>query len=249
MPVNVREVEELKELGLGQREAQVYLALLEEGEAGAGKLLKKTKLYRVILYDTLHQLIERGLVSFFELNGRRQFVAENPSKLLEELKLKQSIATDLVSRLALPKEEKREHHLGIYEGYNGIKSSQENYFDEMAKHHGHEYLMIGASFELHEKLDSFFNAFHERRSKMGVKAKLLFNPDNRPFGELKKQFALTSIRYLPGNIFTPSWVSMYGDALLIGVMDENPLAIFIKNKRIAASYRNYFEIMWKAGRA
>ncbi len=244
------EINDLKELGLTQRQAQVYLALLDEGQCGAGQLLKRTGLYRVILYDTLDSLVSKGLVSFFELNRRKQFIAEDPAKLLEDLKLKESLAADLISRLSLPREkESHERVVRLYEGFRGIKSAQENYFEEMSRKQGNEYLMIGASFELHEKLDNFFNAFHDRRSKMGVSARLLFNPDNKKFGELKKRYKMTKVRYLPGNFMTPSWVSMYGDVILLGVMDENPLAIFIKNKRIADSYRNYFEIMWKAGRA
>jgi len=245
----MNELHDLRELGLSKREAQVYLALLQEGQSGAGKLLKRTGLYRVILYDTLENLVKKGLVSFFELNRRKQFIAEDPEKLIEELKIKQKIAGELVQKLHnLHSAETSERIIRLYEGFRGIKSCQQNYFEEFSRKPGGEYLMIGASFQLHETLDAFFNGFHERRAKVGVKARLLFNPDNRKFGELKKKFSLTQVRYLPANVFTPSWLSMYGDVVLIGVMDENPLAIFIKNKRIADSYRNYFEIMWKASR-
>ncbi len=245
----MNELQDLRELGLSKREGQVYFALLQEGQCGAGKLLKRTGLYRVILYDTLEKLVKKGLVSFFELNRRKQFIAEPPSKILEDLKVKEALAGDLVQRLErITTEDSGERVVRLYEGFRGIKSSQENYFEEFASSHGGEYLMLGAGFDLHEKLDNFFNGFHDRRAKVGVKARLLFNPDNRKFGELKKKFRFTQVRYLPANMFTPSWLSMYGDVVLIGVMDEKPLAIFIKNKRIADSYRNYFEIMWKASK-
>ena len=87
-----KEIEELSALGLGEREAQVYLALLQERQAGAGTLLKRTGLYRVILYDTLASLVKKGLVSFFELNNRRQFVAEPPEKLLDDFRIRESMA-------------------------------------------------------------------------------------------------------------------------------------------------------------
>lgn len=242
--------EELTELGLTKNEAKVYLALLELGPTTTGPLIKKSKLYRVIIYDTLEHLLQKGLVNYSLQRNWKVFQAENPSQILELLRNKEILAKSVVEQLQKVQTEKPlEKGASIYEGWKGIKAAQENYFKEMKPGVGGEYLMVGASRQLHKKLDAFFNYFHERRSKLKISAKLLFNENNHQFGKLKKRYRPVQVRYMPAKFLTPSWVSMYKDMVLIGVAEEEPMAFFIKNKAVAESYRQYFYFMWEQSRA
>ena len=238
-------VEDLIEVGLSENEAKVYIALLELGASTTGPIIKKSGLYRVIVYDTLNKLMKLGLVNYSLKRNRKQFEAENPKQILELIKNKEITAKRLVENLQKINIEKPyEQGASVYEGWRGVQAAQENYFKEMKKGEG-EYVMVGASRQLHKKLDDFFNYFHERRSKIGIPAKLLFNENNRKFGNLKKRYKPVQIRFMPKKIITPSWVSTYKDMVLIGVAEDNPMAFFIKNKAVAESYRQYFYFMWE----
>ncbi|MBI2655570.1 hypothetical protein HYX06_04070 [Candidatus Woesearchaeota archaeon] len=238
-------VDDLIELGISENEARVYIALLETGPSTTGPVIKKSGLYRVIVYDTLEKLLKLGLVNYSLKRNRKLFEAEEPKQILELIKNKEIIARKLVDDLQKIKSEKtQEQGASIYEGWRGIQAAQENYFKEMKKGEG-EYVMVGASRQLHKKLDDFFNHFHERRSKIGVPAKLLFNENNKKFGNLKKKYKPVQIRFMPRRIVTPSWVSTYKDMVLIGVAEETPMAFFIKNKAVAESYKQYFYFMWE----
>lgn len=238
--------ENLQELGLSKNEAKVYVALLELGPSTTGPLIKKTGLYRVIVYDTLDKLLRAGLVNYSLQKNRKRFEAEHPRQLLELIKNKEIIAKTVVEDLQKLKAEKpSERGAYVYEGWKGIRAAQENYFKIMRQGAGGEYLMVGASRQLHKKLDIFFNYFHERRSKLGIPAKLLFNENNKRFGNVKKQYRPVQIRFMPKNVITPSWVSTYGDMVLIGVAEDMPMAFFIRNKAVADSYRQYFYFMWE----
>ena len=235
----------LTELGLSKNEAKIYLALLELGHSTTGPIIKKSGLYRVIVYDTLEKLLKSGLVSYSIKRNRKLFEAEEPNKILELIKNKEILAKSVVEQLEKLRPKKPlEQGAFIYEGWNGIKSAQENYFKEMKKSEG-EYLMVGASRELHKKLDAYFNYFHERRSKLGVPAKLLFNENNRTFGNLKKRFKPVQVKFMPKKVITPSWISTYKDMTLIGIAEDTPTAFFIKNKSVAESYKQYFYFMWQ----
>ena len=74
-------IEELTRLGLTINESKVYLALLELGSTNAGKIIKKTKLHRNIVYDNLDKLIEKGLVSFVIIKNTKYFETTSPSEL------------------------------------------------------------------------------------------------------------------------------------------------------------------------
>lgn len=237
-------IDDLKEIGLSENEAKVYVGLLELGPSTTGPIIKKTGLYRVMVYDTLEKLLQVGLVNYSLKKNRKQFEAESPKQIIEILKNKEILAKSVIENLSnLKKEKPSEHGAFIYEGWKGIRTAQEKYFEEMKKGAGGEYLMVGAPKKLHEKLDAFFNYFHERRAKMNIPAKLLFNENNQ-FGKLKNKFKPVQVRLMPKNTFTPSWFSTYKDALLIGVTENEPMAFFIKNKAVAESYRQYFYFMW-----
>ncbi|MBI2148328.1 hypothetical protein HYU23_01500 [Candidatus Woesearchaeota archaeon] len=237
---------ELIDLGLNKNEAKIYINLLQLGPTTTGPLIKKTGIYRVILYDTLYKLISKGLVSFFVKNNRKNFVAEKPEKIVEIIKEKELIAQSLILKFkTITKKEDIKQSVLAYEGFSGIKSAQENYFIYMEKFKNkYNYLMFGASTSLHKKLDAYFNYFHNRRSKLNIKAKLVFNKDARKYGKLKAFYKLTQVKYMPENIITPSWISTYGPCLLIGLSEDIPLAFFIVNEKIAQSYRNYFDLIW-----
>ena len=242
--------EDLIELGLNRNEAKVYLSLLELGITKSGPLVKKSKLYRVILYDTLQKLIDKGLVNYSTKNNVKFFQAEPSEKLIEITKEKEYVAEQLSLKLnSIKPQTGSEKGAYVYEGWRGIKMAQENYFDEMRKGKKGEYLMVGASRTLHKKLDAFFNYFHERRSRLKISARLLFNENNRRFGNLKKKYRPVEVKFMPKNTITPSWISMYNDMVLIGSAEEDePMAFLIRNKTIAESYRTFFYSMWQLGK-
>ncbi|MBI2548103.1 hypothetical protein HYW21_02015 [Candidatus Woesearchaeota archaeon] len=238
-------VDDLKEIGLSANEAKIYIALLGLGPSTTGPLIKKTGLYRVMVYDTLEKLIRLGLVKYSLQKNRKHFEAEDPQQLFAFLQQKEIVAKSAVSYLmSIRRKVPLEQGAFVYEGWKGIRAAQENYFKAMKSGAGGEYLMVGASRELHKKLDAFFNDFHERRSKMKIPARLLFNENNKHFGKLKRKYRPVHIRFMPQRIVTPSWVSTYKDMTLIGVAEDTPMAFFIKNTAVAESYRQYFYFMW-----
>lgn len=243
-------IDELIEIGLTKNEAAVYLALTETGPSTTGPVIKRSGLYRVIVYDTLDKLAQKGLVHHSFKNKRKVFAAEPPNRIVEMLKGKEAAARDVAEKLqAMARPTLAETGARVYEGWQGIRAAQENYFTEMKTGKGGEYLMVGASRALHKKLDAFFNDFHERRSKMKIPAKLLFNENNRTFGKLKKAYKPAQVRFMPVGTVTPSWISTYEDMTLIGVAEEMPMAIFVKSRSVAESYRQYFYFMWEMGKA
>ena len=76
---------DLERLGLNKNEAKVYFGLLQLNKASAADLVKKVGVHRNIIYDNLEKLIEKGLVSFVEEEGKKLFIAEDPQSIIEFL--------------------------------------------------------------------------------------------------------------------------------------------------------------------
>ena len=78
-----------EELGLSMNEAKIYDALITYGGSGVSTIALRSKVHRSNAYDSLHRLIEKGLV--YEVFGQREnlYEAVDPGKLLEFFEEKQ----------------------------------------------------------------------------------------------------------------------------------------------------------------
>lgn len=78
-------IETLTAVGLTDKEAKVFIALLALGEGSAAQIADKAEIKRTIVYFTLERLIERGYAS--ELTGQkvRRFAAVPPMRLLQHV--------------------------------------------------------------------------------------------------------------------------------------------------------------------
>src|SRR3989344_7022794 len=80
----------LQDLGLTDKEAAVYLALLQVDGATALDLSKKTKINRSTVYVVIESLSKKGLVSETTIGKKTQFQAEPPERLETYLEYKKT---------------------------------------------------------------------------------------------------------------------------------------------------------------
>ena len=83
-------LEVLKKVGLSEGEIKVYSALLEIGVTSINSIHEKAGMDRRNIYDILNKLIERGLVSYIEENGKRTFKVSDPSKIISYIEEKKT---------------------------------------------------------------------------------------------------------------------------------------------------------------
>ncbi len=83
----------LVSLGFSEKEANVYLALLELGSRTVSPIARSANINRTTAYDILETLVAKGLVSISGKEPVQEYVAESPEKVLklieEELNKKQ----------------------------------------------------------------------------------------------------------------------------------------------------------------
>lgn len=81
----------LVKTGLNEKEARVYLAMLELGPSTAYRIAPKAGIKRPITYVILESLQTKGLVSVVPEGDRKMFVAADPAKLLGEMEQKKEL--------------------------------------------------------------------------------------------------------------------------------------------------------------
>ena len=237
----------LEKSGLTRNEAKVYLALLRHGSSHAGNIAERTGMHRRNMYDALERLMQKGIVSYVLVNGRRWFQASAPERLVHMLEeRKESVEK---TRRLLEKElhrlrpQKREiHDVRFFKGVEGIKTVFE---DILAT--GENYVGYGPGEQIEKVLRSYFRNYMRRRLKKMVRPKLIYNESAK--GKRYTSTPLTECRFLPDEVMSHAALRVYGSKVAIILFSEHdPLAIVIENRHIAEGYRKYFNVMWNAAK-
>ncbi len=244
----------LRKLGLGSNEIRVYLALLETGQTTTGPLVKKSDIPSSKIYYTLSSLIEKGVVSHILKGKIKWFRANRPSVLRHLLDLKEQELANAREELEkfLPSlesefaSEKRDYNVEILEGLRGIKSLYDHSFDICQS--GETMYTMGYPLLASQLLHAYFKDFHKRMTRRGLKAKIIYDYDTW-FSKERELRSHAEQRYLPKGVHTPAFVHIFRDYIGIMVVTEKQkTCIVIKNKEVADSYLQYFNLLWKLGK-
>ncbi len=115
-------VNDLEKLGLSDKEAKVYLAVLELGEGNIARIAKKSGVKRTTVYDVVLSLKEKQLLDEITKGKKKIYSAEDPRKLddiYDERKATlKKILPDLLSVMNAIEKQPR---IRYFEGAEGIK--------------------------------------------------------------------------------------------------------------------------------
>jgi len=228
----------LKKLGLEEKEAKVYLALLQLGEATATIISEKTNLDRTLIYQLTNKLIEKGLLSYIVKNNVRYFSAANPRKILDNLKEEQKeVEKAMPEMLELANTKEETTKVELFRGKEGLKTILNDIIRTKR-----DYFVFGEEGRFQEVLPIDIHQFLNQIVKNKISEKVLVREDWRGKAIKSKN---SEFRYLPKKMLSPSTTVIYGNKIAITVWTPPFHVILIKNKEVAESYRVYFEALWK----
>ena len=228
----------LIKIGLSCNEAKIYLALLKLGPSLVSKIEEETGLNRTHIYDRLKKLLEKGRVSYTIQAGKRYFQATNPKKLLEDTQQQERDLKKILPSLLSLQKTADDIRIEVYKGKEGLKSILQDCLKERQ-----EIFILGFTGSVAKVLTYFYPQFQKRRSKLGIKRKIL--ADFTMKKSLLLQEKLTEYRIIPPQYSNPSGMWIYGDKTIIFLPEQGLYMIFVKSKRVATLYKNYFDLVWK----
>ncbi len=114
-------VDVLKTAGLDEKEAQVYLGLLELGTASVQLIASKAGLKRPTTYLILDSLQAKGMVSIIPRAKKALYTAESPEKIIGDLHKKQEMVKRFMpNMLALYNAKVEKPQIQLFEGKEGV---------------------------------------------------------------------------------------------------------------------------------
>ncbi len=241
----------LENIGLTKNEIKIYLALLSLGLTSTGAIIKKTGIHTSKVYDGLERLGEKGLVSYIIKSGTKHFKAVNPDRILDFLRDKkkdieeqEKEAKQIIPELkAVLGEVSEGTEAEIFQGWKGMETVYKMLRDGLKK--GDMNYVFGASKgEDEEKTKLFFERHITFLAEKGIKQNIIFNENSKEnIEEYFKHPKLFQVRSMANT--TPSEINIWKDNVMIVILRAIPTVILIKDKKVADSFRQYFEAMWK----
>ena len=230
--------EKLKKAGLTGNESKVYLELLKRGSISANELSKKLSFDRTLTYQILNNLVEKGLVNYIIKKNKKFFEANNPENLLNPVKEKEIFIKDLIPELKnIEKLKEITQEINVYEGKEGLRT-----IFRLFKEHT-QFCSFGATGNAYDALYES-KALTKDLIKKGVTARVIMSTKYKkhPITKIKA----IKIKYL--NLESEATTTIFGEYVMVHIAKEKPLIILMKNKEIADSYQNHFEVLWKVGK-
>src|SRR3989344_1660439 len=241
---------ELKKLGFSDKEARVYLALLELGSAAVQDIAAKAKVNRATTYVVLDKLSKDGIVSTVEHGKKTHFAAESPAALLRIFKTKEREMRDKEDEFkkALPEFEALYNLSGekpivrFFEGLEGVRAVREGILTSDEKVirdiYSLEYSNLAKSFFSDTENEEFL----EQRRNKGITIRSIYTSDSGPFTGFKTE---GERKFVPKEKFPFSGdILIYGNYVVLTTLRGKLISIIIENKVVADTMRLVFELAW-----
>lgn len=240
-------LETLQQLGLSKKEATVYLALLELGQTQVSKIIDKTHFHREIVYTSLRRLAEKKLASFVRRKGKRFYQAANPEKILGLAQENFQVAKNILPQLVnLQKKADRAQFIQVYEGLDGLKQVRELMLRTLKS--GDKIRILGASGkEYFATMGDYYLSWNRRRDQKKIWYLIQCYKDQELIirDKLEKPFKYVKVKALPEKFKTPTSTAIFDNCVVVQIWGDEPIMILIENKKVAANYRDVFDILWK----
>lgn len=225
-------LKELQDLGLSNKESEIYYELAKEKESTANRLAKLTNTNRTVTYNILQNLVKKGLISFSIKNKKRTYNISSYDNLLTKIKEKEFLAKEVIKNLKRTKpitNEKNEAE--IFEGIEGLKTIHK----DMLK--AKEIRILNATGLIEEKL-RYSKGWLKELAKNKIKIIA-----NKGF-KFPEKYKKVKVKYLKLNKLNYATTFIFNDTIIIQIIKKEPLIVKIKSKDLAEGYKMNFDFLW-----
>lgn len=241
----------LKEYGLDDNEIKVYLQLVGNKELTAYKVAKETRIHRSTCYDVLERLVSKGFVTKLEKGGTQHYSANEMSRLISNLKDKESILLSLIPDLQ-QLEQKQKTKVKLLEDAGGQKQFNFNLFT-LAKNKQINFVYIigntaASTLGSNIFINRLINEFERNKLKKHILYKGIWSFKSKGDKLVKVYNKLGENRFLE-NLPSKVGTIIYGEYVAFLYTEDKSYAIEIKNGLLAQEFKTYFEHMWKLTRS
>jgi sugar-specific transcriptional regulator TrmB len=239
--------QELEKLGLSKNESSIYLFLLKKGSTTTGSIIKETGIANSRVYESINTLINKGLVTYNIQKDGKHFQAADPKKFLDlEEERQDKIKQILPSLIKIQSLNQPETTSAVYEGFEGFKTAFKKIIEDCPE--GETIHILGFSEQTFatSSLRTFVSNMNLKSAAKKHKLKILLDHSaKKTLGKDREKEKYTEVIYMPEGYISPAAIDVFQDQVYIFLWEEKPFVFVIKNEKIAESFKQYFNFLWK----
>jgi sugar-specific transcriptional regulator TrmB len=234
----------LIDLGYTEKQAAVYLTLLELGDVLPSTIARQAGLKRPTVYVILEQLKERGLVSHTKRKNSTYYRAVDPQALLDDQKRKyRRLQESLPALMGMRQRYEVTPQMAVFEGPDGIIQVMEDSLTSS----GEIFCWSAASVALsHKEFGEYHPRYVEKKNRKGIRIRGLFQYDE--VGTEMKRKGIKDNReiyLIPGDKFPfDNEINIYDDKVSI-ISHKDQVGVIIQNAAIANTQRSIFKFAFE----
>lgn len=237
----------LTDIGLSDKEVEIYLSLLALGSASVSKITQQAGINRTTGYDILSGLVEKGIVSVSGKKPKQEYVAEDPMTLVGYLGRiiteRQDLlvrAKAMVGELQIIHNKENRPRVTFYEGIEGLKNVYENTLTSSETIRG-----FANVDQMHKGLPGYFPEYYKRRAAAGINIRAILSGNQEGINraekdrlEKRKTVFVDPQKYN----FIPE-IDVYDNKIMIASWKEQ-LGVIIESEEIADAMKKIYDLAW-----
>lgn len=237
----------LEGAGLSQREARVYLTMLQYPESNLADIARATLIPRMSCYALLGALTHKGFVDVLVKKRRRYFVTVPPHRIGERFSRHAEEFKESLSRFErYSKTGTIAPRVRFFEGADGIRAVFRNILDEKRS-----FMAIACIEDMERIASTYFEEFIRRRIQQHLRVRLLTNhtPASLRLKRTDSQ-ELRETRFVPEPYRFNNAEYIFGNNIaILSLKHDLPTALLIEDEEIAKTHKMYFELLWTMANA
>jgi HTH-type transcriptional regulator, sugar sensing transcriptional regulator len=242
---NIGELEEfLHDFGLTKKQAKVYLTSLQLGPASIQDIARAAKDQRTNLYDAVHELVAKGLMSITSVGKRHHFVAEDPVALKSVINEKERSLHEVLPQFAsLYSTGEVKPRIRYYPGIEGYRLVYEDSLTTKEK----KLYGIFSVQDIWEVLGrEYADDMVQRRARKDIALRVIRSKareQENPYGS--RLADLRELRFAPVGMDFPVTTYVYDNKVIVLSSKRETFGLIIESADIATAHRHYFDALWQ----
>ena len=229
----------LQEIGLSEKEALVYLALLQVDNESIQEIAKRTDINRTTVYPVLESLAKKGLVSEVQVGKKVNYEAAPPERLVTFVERQKVILVERSERLkdiipqikSIQREQGERPVVKFFDGRDGVVSAYEEFYDSLSGKERDGYMIFNRDLIRETYSEKERDVFSQIRMNKKVKPNSIYNNKDGEYREFESEGTRTWIDVEKYPITAD--ITIIDDKVILSSLGERVSSFLIKSKDIA----------------
>lgn len=248
-------IQQLKHLGLKDKEAAVYIAALQLGPSPVQNIARKANVVRATTYVILEDLQKKGLVTHYKEGKKTLFSAEPPAQLVRLIEVEEEALTKKKHELeeflpefqVLMKASGGRPSVRYFEGKEGLRAIRQEII--MYAGTGDTILNFTPMDHLRAVFPQEEDNFYTQRVAKKISAKTLFTARSKKMREVilsRSKPGASEYRFVPASVFpSTSGMTIFKDRFAISTFVGNQMGVIVESEPMTEMMRRLFALAWQ----